>query len=156
MLNNISWASYAYAVGLIIGIYYLFIVIVYYRKEIQNLFVSQKNTVKLFEGNSSNSSLNATAIDGVPPAVSESNSEKQELILSLQSLIKKAGVLKYPKEELQLALQLRLKHYPASKSGELRNSINIFIKEACQNNCSIHLSDEEVKELWGIELGGVS
>ena len=156
MLNNISWASYAYAIGIILGIYYLFIILFFFRNELQNLFVYQKNTVVLTGEKSIYSIQNNSSEAGEQFAEKKADSETQELLLSLQSLIKKAGALKYPKEELLLSLQLKLQHYPALKARRLKDSINIFIKEECQNNCSIHLEDDEVKVLWGIEVGGVS
>ena len=156
MLNNISWASYAYATGIIIGIYYLFIISIYFRDEVQNLFVLQKNPVLQPVEKSIYFSQNTTVEGGEQLAENTADSEMQELLLSLQSLIKKAGALKYPKEELLLSLQLKLQHYPALKASRLTYSINIFIKQECQNNCSIHLADDEVKVLWGIEVDGVS
>lgn len=156
MLNNISWAGYAYAIGIIIGIYYLLIILFFFRNEVQNLFVHQKNTVLLPGEKSIYSGQNNTSEAGEQLAENKADNDTQELLLSLQSLIKKAGALKYPKEELLLSLQLKLQHYPALKASRLKYSINIFIKEECQNNCSIHLADDEVKVLWGIEVGGVS
>ena len=156
MLNNISWASYAYAIGILLSIYYLFIILFFFRNEVQNLFVHQKNTVLLPGEKSIYSSQNNTSEAGEHFAENKADSDTQELLLSLQSLIKKAGALKYPKEELLLSLQLKLQHYPALKASRLKNSINIFIKEECKNNCSIHLADDEVKVLWGIEVDGVS
>ena len=156
MFNNISWASYAYATGIIIGIYYLFIISIYFRDEVQNLFVHQKNPFLQPVEKSIYFSQKTTVEGGEQLAENTADSEMQELLLSLQSLIKKAGALKYPKEELLLSLQLKLQHYPALKASRLKYSINIFIKQECQNNCSIHLADDEVKVLWGIEVDGVS
>ena len=127
MLNNISWASYAYAISIILGIYYLFIILFFFRNEVQNLFVHQKNVVLLPGEKSIYFSQNTTVEGGEQLAENTADSEMQELLLSLQSLIKKAGALKYPKEELLLSLQLKLQHYPALKASRLKYSINIFI-----------------------------
>ena len=156
MLNNISWASYAYAVGITLCIYYLFTFLVFYKNEIKNLFVNNKVVAKLPNGEVFHVGQNATAIDKNRSTDTEYNSETQELLLSLQSLIKKAGALKYPKEELLLSLQLKLQNYPSLTANRLKSSINIFIKEACENNCSIHLLDDEIEVLWGMGVGGVS
>ena len=82
--------------------------------------------------------------------------EIHQLLMKLQLQINKAAARKFPKEELLLSLQLVLRDFPNLKESHLRNNVNNFLTSEVQNNCSIHLSDDEVALLWGVEVGGVS
>ena len=156
MLNNISWASYAYAISIILIIYYVLVIAIYFRKGVRGLLSRQSKRlanpvekdmppIQDSGNNASNEVIEKTA-----------TSETNELLLSLQSLIKKAAARKYVKEELLQSIQLKLQNYPVLKDSQLTGSINNFIKAESENNCSIHLSDDEVKVLWGVEVGGAS
>lgn len=152
MLNNISWASYAYAISTIVVIYYVLVIALFFRRDLQGLLL--RHPITLPDITDNGTSVSASHTQNIQENCI--GSDTNELLLSLQSLIKKAAARKFPKEELLLSLQLKLQNYPALNNGLVKGNINNFIKTACENNCSIHLLDNEVKVLWGVEVGGAS
>ena len=153
MLNNISWASYTYAISIILLIYYVFVIAIFYRKDLQGILARHRERGAPLHATPANVDADGYSQD-VPTEAKVSN-ETHELLLSLQSLIKKAAARKFPKEELLHSLKLKLQTYPSIEDIRLKGNVNNFIKLECENNCSIHLTEEEVKVLWG-EVGGAS
>lgn len=149
MLNNIGWASYLFAIIIILSIYYAFVVAVYYRNDLQSHFIKFKGGVRL-NSSSSNPNLtsNNTEIKSDPPKKEDQNNSIPELFLSFQSLIKNGAVRNFPKEELLLSLKLKLQNHLALKDSIHQESINNFIIAQCENYCSMHLSGDEVSALW--------
>lgn len=156
MLNNISWASYAYAISFMLLIYYVLVIAIFFREDLQELL--PKYNGRLFKRMDKGTFGSQNAADDPKEILAEKSqsNDTEELQLSLQSLIKKAAARKFPKEELLQSLRLGLQNYPVLKDSQLTAGINNFIKNECANNCSIHLSDDEVKMLWGVEVGGAS
>jgi len=52
------------------------------------------------------------------------------------------------KNELILALQLRLEKYSQWEEPGFRETINRFVVSECQSKCSIRLSEEDQRALW--------
>ncbi len=52
------------------------------------------------------------------------------------------------KNELILALQLRLEKYSQWEEPGFRETINRFVASECQSKCSIRLSEEDQSALW--------
>ncbi|MBC7886654.1 MAG: hypothetical protein H7Z13_02110 [Ferruginibacter sp.] len=149
MLNNISWASYFYAVTIFLLIYYAFVLIVYYRNDLQNhlqKFTTRSNSSSLSHNLPANRDAGEIINDWQDQA--DQNNSIGQLFLSLQSLIKNGANRNFPKEELLLSLQLKLQHYSALKDNSLKDNINNFIISECKNYCSIHLNGDEVSALW--------
>jgi hypothetical protein len=149
MLNNISWASYVFATSIFLLVYYSFVLILYYQYDLQNVFQKIKSSF----------SNTATRRTSLPDKQNIDSTEKysademqddylQDLLFTLQSLIKNGASRNFPKEELLLSLQLKLQQYPALNDNTNKEKINHFIKTECINYCSIHLSSEEVSALW--------
>ena len=155
MLNNISWAGYTYAVIIILLVYYISVLVFFFRNDLKGLFLKKQNYM--------------SSGGGIPKDFLQFEGEKMghdlpewddeeihQLLMKLQLQINKAAARKFPKEELLLSLQLVLRDFPNLKESHLRNNVNNFLKSEVQNNCSIHLSDDEVALLWGVEVGGAS
>lgn len=146
MLNNISWASYLYAITIVVFIYYAFVLIVYYRNDLQSHFIKFKSGFNS-PSVSRNHSVEQNGVEIIEHISKKENENTSlpELLLNIQSLIKSGAARNFPREELLLSLQLQLQNHPA-----LRDNIHInnFIIEACENYCSMHLSGDEVSALW--------
>jgi hypothetical protein len=149
MLNNISWASYLYAISIILLIYYAFVLIVYYRNDLQNRVAGFKRRF-----DQASAGVNAPTEKMEADLIAQ-NTERDlpgntlhELSLSIQSLIKIGASRNFPREELLLSLQLQLRKYTGEKNTNFKDNVSKFIIAACEDYCSIHLSVEEVSALW--------
>ena len=150
MINSISWAGYFYAIGIIVIIYYAFVLLLYYRSELVTIFQQFKDRTN---GRSSNAeaALEQYAIDIMETAAEEWDHNKARgLLLNIQSLAKESKQKHFAREELLLAFQQSLQQHTNLAGGILQNKINHFIIAASENYCSVHLSKEEVSALWSI------
>ncbi len=150
MLNNISWASYVNAITIIVFIYYGFVLVAYYRNDLQNKLLKIKPT---FTGSSTNRHLQTEKKDVEEKEKDIADEPNQndsvaDLLLSLQTLIKNGATRNFPREELLLSLQLQLQLYPVLKDSIHTDNINNFIISECKNYCSMHLNVDEVSVLW--------
>jgi hypothetical protein len=150
MLNNISWASYVFAISITVIIYYIFVLILYYRQDLQNIIFRKADYRGKSTRSNSYSSNEYQGIDSneLTTANADQNNLMPELLLILQNLIKTGANRNFPKEEILLSLQLKLQQFPALKESVHKEQINQFILTAFESICSIHLSGEEISALW--------
>jgi len=78
----------------------------------------------------------------------ELSSLVHDLTHDLKLAIHKAGKQNFKKQELLFSLQMLLKDYEGLKETNFIEAINNLITNECQNSCSIPLSDEDIKMLW--------
>ena len=147
MLNNISWASYANALSILLFIYYGFVLIIYYRNDLIN------HLKKINGGlNSSPLSYSQNESDNVEIITGESDEEMNasynELLLNIKSTIKNCAARNLIREEILLALKLQLQQKEGAYELIGKKEINNFIKVQFENYCSIHLREEEINVLW--------
>ena len=71
-----------------------------------------------------------------------------ELLGELKILFQLAAKRNYPKEELMMALQLKLKEYGQFKNSSFEIAVNNFIANESDNQCSIHLGEEDQRVVW--------
>lgn len=149
MLNNISWASYVFALSISLLIYYAFVLVMYYRNDLRQ-FVQQRTTGG---GKDLYKSIPAT-IEKESETPGENaidllqNSINSSLLFQLESIIMEGAERNFPKEELLLAIRLHLRQHVSLIDSRGKEKINNFIKAHCENYCSIHLSVEEERVLW--------
>ena len=144
MLNNISWASYVYAVCIIVVVYYIFIGLFFYRREAVNYLKKSKEK--------SHHDDNKLSSDGllkgeIIPATVEVNSI-EEVLLSLLLTIKKAASQHFIKEELWQSLKGHIQFYVGRASSLPKEQINQYIMEMSETYCSIHLGEMDLVVLW--------
>ncbi len=151
MINNISWGSYAYALSVVLLLYYAFVLVAYYGDDIRGQYLKFK---KITASGKSLQNQSAPEGDVINHSASENPGDQPisiaELLLILHGLIQTAADRAFPREELLLALQLELKKYNAFKDSSYCDTINTFIISECKNNCSMHLTGYEVGRLWGV------
>jgi len=131
MFTNISWKEYALLITASLFLYYAWIFFIFYAKDILRIF----NKYKI-------------------PEIKVNENESEEIfgiVYRLQDEVKgtieEAAAKKYSKQEIILSLQTLLDKY-ALGSTPFRFAVNNFIERQCQNNCSIHLDEGELKQLW--------
>lgn len=166
MFNQITWAGYCTALLILLLIYYLCVLVFYFKSEIAQLISGEK---KLFRADSSVKSalhlnerksnfetlqyISSHDAENIYQETGENSRTNlfplvHELAQELHHAIQKAGKQNYKKEELIFSLQLLLKGYTELKETNFTQAINDLIAAECQNNCSIPLSEEELKMLW--------
>ena len=144
MLNNISWASYIYAVCIIVVVYYVFIGLFFYRREAVHYLKSTKE--KSHDDDNKLSSDELPKGEIVPVTVEVSSIE--EVLLSLLFSIKKAASQHFIKEELLQSLKGQIQFYVGKASSLPKEKINQYIMETSEIYCSIHLSEMDLVVLW--------
>ena len=132
MFTNISWKDYLLFIAVIFFLYYAWLFFIFYAKNILRMFNKNK----------------------VPETKAENENESEEIfgiVYRLQDEVKgtieEAAAKKYAKEEIILSLQMVLEKY-ALGSTPFRFALNNFIERTGKNNCSIHLEEDELKQLW--------
>ena len=143
MLANISWKDYSIFILVTVCIYYAIVFTVFYKTEIMSI-ISRFNS-----GNDGNEN-NWLVRQSDEEKTIDSNTNKaieqlqNEIIVALQN----ARTKKLIRDEIMLSLQLVLHNYDSIRQSQSRQLINNYIKDACENMCSISLENEEADRLW--------
>lgn len=146
MLNNISWASYAYAIIFILLVYYVVVLTVYYKNDIRKLFhpSTDVNTYSLKDFLPTNQTDQIES----PQPVSSTKMSVAELVSILQSLIHNGSSENFHYKEILLSISKQLQNFPEDEVSIIKEKINRFVIAEILHYCSVHLSDEEVSALW--------
>ena len=131
MINNISWGSYWSALTVLLFIYYAYVLLRYYRKDIYGRMASSSSIQrgKEFESESSLPIVQGFTdeITAYLEQASYGGAIKQEIVFALQ----------------QIALK-----YKSLKNSEYQTAVDSLIQLECGNKCAIHLSEEEIRQVW--------
>ena len=147
MFSNISWKDYSIFLLVVLFIYYSVVFIVLYNNAFAQ-FLKVKFLNKTFNSDGENNLLR-DSIDELyngnnDPAINPPMSLKNEI----KSRLEKAKIKKTIPEEIMMSLQLILQNYDSLKLSQSKQEINNYIKEECENICSIHFSEEEINQMW--------
>ncbi len=143
MLNNISWQGYWLTIALFTAGYYLIVYLLYFRKDFKIVFPDKR-------------SLNGKTIsqeEGTTKSFETATSDQAEHLSDacldeIHAYFHQAKRSKCVKEELLYALQRILSKYPSLKTTSYQDSITTIIRSESEHICSIHLSAEEVLQVW--------
>ena len=146
MLKNISWANYWIFILVTLAAYYITIGCLYYLAEIKQLLQGKSNLfVKL------NTSKNA-GIARNPSITPQSEDNLQQIVSEyideITTALKQAAENSLIKQEIIYSLQQIANKYAVVKNSPFKSFITDYILIECNNYCSIHLDDEEVKRIW--------
>jgi hypothetical protein len=131
MINNISWGSYWSALTVLLFLYYAYVLLRYYRKDIFGRIASTP-TIQMGKEVKNESSL---------PIVQAFTDE----ITAYLEQASNAGAIK---QEIVFALQQIALKYESLKNSEYQTSVDSLIQLECGNKCAIHLSEEEIRQVW--------
>jgi len=157
---SLTWANYALIVGVCLAIYY-FVVLFFYRKSFtrvstiktsdtsQSLFglsteelpVTNSGNLDLFGEEMGAEDLNYYEEDQDVTPVAHAFADEIQAYTS--SCGEDVG-----KEELTCHLRKIIQKYPSLAGSGFQYELSQLIAIASENNCSIHLSAEELSELW--------
>lgn len=134
MFTNISWNEYALIIAAAFFLYYAWIFFIFYAKNMLGIFSRNK----IFATRKQENENQSEEIFGVVYRLQD----------EVKETIAEAADRNSPKEELIFSLRTVLNKY-ALQSTPFQFAINNFIDRQCEHNCSIHLSEEDLKQLWG-------
>jgi len=153
MFTNISWVEYLFAVAVALVIYYSFVGIRYFPKELKGLLTGKtklrlRPAVHVYEDSKSDIDVTEALHTQAHSEEDDAFAEVEELISRTKEAIANASRKKYVPQEFKHYLQLLLREYPNIKNSDLRSSINELIIMECERNGVVTLSEEEADMLW--------
>jgi hypothetical protein len=128
MFTQISWSSYLTTILSLSVAYYLFLAFRYYRKDFVKIFAGKKNT------DDENVSM-----DFQKPML-------QSFSVEVRAFLFEAIRNNLNKEDILGSIQMLIRKYPGVKDLTFRTSIEHLIIE--DSAASIHLSEQDLSELW--------
>lgn len=128
MFTQISWSTYLTTILILSIAYYLLLAFHFYRKDILKIFTGKKIT------GSENFSF-----DFQKPML-------QSFSVEVRAFLFEAIKNSLNKEDIMRSIQMLISKYPGVKDMTFRNSIEHLIIE--ESAASIHLSDQDLSELW--------
>lgn len=146
MLNNISWGQFLTVIGALMAIYYLYIIIAYFRKDIKSLAAKRPGN-----GRGTQHTVTGNSPDLPPPGTNTYDthiSTVHELMDELNNTFNKCASQGFKKPETIMAIQLKLGGYPQLKGTPFQVSVNNQIATEALGKCGIRLEDEELQSLW--------
>ena len=140
MFTEISWNSYLTIVIVLLAVYYVFIGLLYYSSNIVGLLSGKKFTQR----------DTLTSVVGMDTLTEKKNLFQTAHSLSdeIQAYLNEAGRNSLNKEDVVQSLKVMLAKYPVIKDLPFRDVIQNLIRREAETYCSIHLSEEEINELW--------
>lgn len=147
----ISWSSYLIQSLTIVGLYYIALVLLFYRKDLR-LPVRQVNV----KGGESDSPLffpqkelinQHPAGEGVRLDAA-SAAPMHSLVDELQAFFTQVSEQEISRDLLLVSLKNIMGKYPSVKGSSSEEGIIQLIVSHAENNCSVVLSEAELEELW--------
>ena len=140
MFTEISWNSYLTIVIVLLAVYYVFIGLLYYSSNIVGLLSGKKFTQR----------DTLTSVVGMDTLTEKKNLFQTAHSLSdeIQAYLNEAGRNSLNKEDVVQSLKVMLAKYPVIKDLPFRDVIQNLIRTEAETYCFIHLSEEEINELW--------
>lgn len=174
MLTGISWYQYTFFCGAALILYYL-VLLVMYRRNIIMKFMKQHNAIERNTkrtwypqetGVTTENQINEVQLplykDDAEKTISQDGNLNtpdnqsdhdmhyplvHDLVDEIQAFFQASG-RSSEKQEIMQSLQRLIQKYAVLKGTSFKEAINNLIISACENNCSIHLSENEVSGLW--------
>lgn len=139
MLSNISWQNYLVLIVWLLIAWYCFVGMVYYAKDIKAILRFKSLRFNRKQKNS---------IEDTTENVADSFVRSKHLRDDIALILQTATQHKFPKEELVMALQLRVRAYPDLHQSAFQVAINHYISQESEKQCSTSFSDEELRSIW--------
>jgi hypothetical protein len=151
MLNNISWADYAAATGIILVIYYGVVWLIYFKNDnLRSFLRPQKESTSILQRDKENVEGSQSESNLIPSAHNKNTVIRTipEVLMDIQGIITDGAFRKFQKEELFTALKIYLQQNATGEDVPEREVINQAIIAQCERDCSLRLNEEDVRVLW--------
>ncbi len=148
MLGQVSWTDYLQMITSTLAVYYAFIVTTYYRHDLMHL-IKGKQKISTSSFSTPGKTTGAVADLTLNAEADRQNTKLvQALTDEIQALVFATGTMQKEKKDILLSLQQLLNKYPTIKVSSYKSPIEHFIITEYANNCSVHLSEAELKGVW--------
>jgi hypothetical protein len=157
MFTNISWSNYSIAMGLLVLVWYSFLVCRYYFQELKQLFEGKQQITLPTFGNKKIKQLSLAKSNKDTSKSSLSNSfpesfdgiEDAELLSDiLINAIRESAERNLSNEAFRNYLKLILNDHPFIKNSSFRPMINEMMVSECEKHPQLILTLVEVDGLW--------
>lgn len=144
MENNISWSSYWSALISLTLIYYAYVLLVFYRHELRNLLTGKikKMPTGVLQPSLPIMEHNNPVESGGDALFHSAQSLADETLAYLEQ--SGHGV----KEEILFGLQQIFKKHRIILNSTYQHAMENLLLSECEAKCAIHLTEEEVKQVW--------
>lgn len=151
---SITWFHYAAYSLILFAIYYAYVLVVYFRKELP--LIRKKNKVVQHDNGiapKTNGTVQQHLFEEETYHQNGSTPHKEELPIQqlvdeLQAFIIQAGIDDMEKDDLLVSLKQLLQKYPTVKGSDFQQGINMLISTTLEEHTSIRLDAEELSRLW--------
>jgi hypothetical protein len=142
MCSSISWEQFILVIVVIVSLYYGYVGVSYYRKDLLYWLTGKKLPSASLQPVVSPATMpkDAAAANPLLPLV-------HDLVDEIRALLQAEGVTA-DKEGLVGKLSRLLQKYPTLKETSFQPSINQLLTIECKNHCSVDLDENEIRALW--------
>lgn len=140
MFSSISWSTYWSVLAGVSILYYAFLLIGYYRNEFASLAGGAIKT--------KNKLSSVTPEPAVAISDSTDVSAIQAMADEVGHFLSQSAENGHLKNEIMFGLNQIVKKYPSLQLSPYRPELEQMISFECQTKCSIHLSEEEIQQVW--------
>ena len=144
MFNTISWQEYFTFLLTTIAVYYLVVYLLYFKGKNGRLQTVQGS----FSNEKPSKEQRATLFDQQLNTEENLQPIVHACMDELNAFFENQKRKKAIKSELMFGLHTILQKYPSLRNSDYRESLTNVIATQCEAICSIHLSAEELKDVW--------
>ena len=142
MLHSVSWYQFTVTMIVLLFIYYLGVIVLYYRRDLvrssrQGVPEDKRALPVVNPGGAAGTDANSILFSTV-----------HELMEDLKNLFYTASKNDYPKEELMMALQVKLREYVKLQGTPFQVSVNNHIEKESKDKCAVILTQQDIRNLW--------
>ncbi|WP_343617356.1 hypothetical protein [Flavobacterium sp.] len=151
MFANVSWGSYLTVIGVILVVWYLIVLLKFYKDDLKEFFSSEKRNGPFKKSTSSTSLLQRKTHTDLSSSFSESFDtldDAEELSARILQAVKESAEKNLFKEQFQNYLRMVLEEYPYVKISSLREDVNHLIVSESEKHPQFSLTFAEADQLW--------
>lgn len=157
MFTTISWSTYVITVGVLLFLWYLFLILKFYSVELKQHLTGEKKIIFPTWKNPINSNsafdlaVTRDSENSQDFAISDSAATLEdfdELSVRLSLTIEQNASENMSSASFQNLLKFILSEYPFVKTSSLRQKVNTLIVSECAKHPHLLLTYEEVNLLW--------
>jgi hypothetical protein len=141
MFKSITWSNYYTAVFILLALWYVIIILVYFRKDLFNL-LSGKYKIPIRK------KKQETSDEEIPEEQEHTFEELEGIVTNIRHSILEETGDNTSKEELLTQLKQRLENYGGLRQPVFRDAINNFIIQYAESICGVAFSEDELNEAW--------
>ena len=148
MFDQISWQTYWTVIALLSVAYYLSVYLNFFRKDFVISFPKRRTTAV----NSIESELHQTSFLNEQDNGGTNDNEEaqaQACLDEINAYFEAQNKTKPIKNEVLYGLHHITLKYPSLKTSSYKETLSNVIVTEAENRCSIHISADEIKTVWG-------